>query len=148
MNHTQYKWWFPRLFEILVLCFFELCCSFIANWVLAKIGNSKWIRDFKATALRSKIFLKKCYFPQEESKRSPMTVELIIEDIKSIRRQREIWHNSAKNIYNWSNNFISALYFVIVCVCYCPLRAVHCRIPYIQTPGIERQNTSYISRSH
>ena len=37
-----------------------------------------------------------------------------------------------------------------VCVFYCPLRAVYCRIPYIQTPGIEsrRRRTSHISHTH
>ena len=42
----------------------------------------------KPQPLRSKIFLKKCFFPQEESKRSPMTVELIIEDIKALEDKR------------------------------------------------------------
>ena len=117
MNHTQYKWWFPRLFEILFLCFFELCCSFIANWVLAKIGNSKWIRDFKATALRSKIFLKKCYFShQEESKRSPMTVELIIEDIKALEDKGR-YGTILPKIYIIDRIISSVLCILWLCVC-------------------------------
>ena len=65
-------------------------------------------------------------------------------------------------IYKFTLNDMSNLHLIIsfvsfvcgehicVCVFYCPLRAVYCRIPYIQTPGIEsrRRRTSHISHTH
>ena len=104
----------------------EWDCNFIAKWVLSTIGNFKWIQERKAAGFREKRYM------------------LFNTQIYKFTL------NDMSNLHLIS--FVSFVCGEHICVCvfYCPLRAVYCRIPYIQTPGIEsrRRRTSHISHTH